>query len=57
MRCWCWRLVNDGIGENFGGRGMEVKGAFGGYDVDVPASDDRLALVVYSEKKMLTNDV
>ena len=36
---------------------MEVKGAFGGYDVDVPASDDRLALVVYSEKKMLTNDV
>lgn len=31
-------------------RGMEIQAAYGAYDTAVPASDDRLALLVYSQK-------
>jgi hypothetical protein len=34
-------------------RDMRIKQACGGYDVDIPDLDDRLALVIYSEKHKL----
>ena len=33
-----------------GDRGLQIKRAYGDYDVDVPASDDTFTLVVHSEK-------
>ena len=40
----------DELREVFASRGMQVRAAFGDYDPGVPASDDRLSLLVYSEK-------
>jgi hypothetical protein len=40
----------DELREIFAARGMQVQAAFGDYDPGVPASDDRLSLLVYSEK-------
>ncbi len=38
------------LGEIFAARGMAIRAAYGDYDTRVPASDDQLMLLVYSQK-------
>jgi hypothetical protein len=47
----CMRLYTiDEVEQILGARGMQAQGTYGGYETSPPASEDRLALVVHSQK-------
>ena len=47
----CIRLYTlEELREILGARGLEIKQTYGGYETSLSASEDRLALVIHSQK-------